>query len=45
MKFPWVANTYESIDNYSLKFELYVASPGVPENHGYAMGDWYGWSK
>ena len=41
---PWVANTSESINGYSLKFELYVASPWTAGELWIAVGGWYGWS-
>lgn len=42
--FPWVANTATSINNYSLKFELYVASPWSKGSIWIAVGDWYTWT-
>ena len=41
---PWVSNTAESINGYSLKFELYVASPWSKGSIWIAVGGWYGWS-
>jgi hypothetical protein len=41
---PWVSNTSESINNYSLKFEVYVAKPWKAGEIWVMMGDWYGWS-
>ena len=42
--FPWVANTAQSIKDYSMKFELYVASPWSAGEIWIAVGDWYTWS-
>jgi hypothetical protein len=41
---PWVANTGAAIANYSMKFELYVASPWSQGAIWIAVGDWYTWS-
>ena len=41
---PWVSNTSASIADYSLKFELYVASPWTKGELWISLGDWYGWS-
>jgi hypothetical protein len=41
---PWVSNTSASIADYSLKFELYVASPWTKGEIWISLGDWYGWS-
>jgi len=41
--FPWVSNTDESIANYSLKFEVYVAKPWSAGEIWVLMGGWYGW--
>ena len=41
---PWVANTGASINDYSLKFELFVASPWSKGEIWIAVGDWYTWS-
>jgi xyloglucan-binding protein len=43
---PWVANTGASIANYSLKFEVYVASanPWSTGEIWISVGDWYTWS-
>ncbi len=41
---PWVANTGASVNNYSLKFEIYVAKPWSAGEIWIAVGDWYGWS-
>ncbi len=40
---PWVSNTAESINGYSLKFELYVASPWSAGELWIEVGDWYTW--
>ncbi|HVX51430.1 MAG TPA: glycan-binding surface protein [Chitinophagaceae bacterium] len=41
---PWVANTSQSIDGYSLKFELYVKTPWTAGEIWIGVGGWYGWS-
>ena len=41
---PWVSNTAQSINGYSLKFELYVASPWTAGELWIAVGDWYTWN-
>jgi hypothetical protein len=41
---PWVSNTSASIAGYSLKFELYVASPWSKGEIWISVGDWYTWS-
>lgn len=41
---PWVANTNQSINGYSLKFEVYVASPWSAGEIWIAIGGWYGWN-
>jgi hypothetical protein len=43
---PWVSagNTGASIANYSLKFEVFVASPWSKGEIWVAVGDWYTWS-
>lgn len=41
---PWVSNTSASIAGYSLKFELYVATPWTKGEVWISVGDWYGWS-
>ncbi len=41
---PWVANTGASVSNYSLKFEVYVASPWSKGEIWISVGDWYTWS-
>ena len=40
---PWVANTGESINNYSMKFEVYVAKPWSAGAIWISVGNWYGW--
>jgi len=40
---PWVASTSASIQNYSLKFELYVKNPWSSGALWIMMGDWYKW--
>jgi hypothetical protein len=42
--FPWVANTSLSINNYSLKFEVYVKTTWAKGEIWIAVGGWYGWS-
>lgn len=41
---PWVSNTNQSINGYSLKFELYVKTPWTAGSLWISLGDWYGWS-
>ena len=41
---PWVANTNTSINNYALKFELYVKTTWSAGQIWIAIGGWYGWS-
>jgi len=41
---PWVSNTSASVNNYSLKFEMYVASTWSAGEIWISVGDWYGWS-
>jgi Surface glycan-binding protein B xyloglucan binding domain len=41
---PWVSNTADSIAGYSLKFEIYVASPWKAGEIWIAVGDWYDWT-
>ena len=41
---PWVANTSLSINNYSLKFEVYVKTTWSAGEIWIAVGGWYGWS-
>ncbi len=40
---PWVSNTTQSINGYSLKFELYVLTPWSAGELWIAVGDWYTW--
>ncbi len=41
---PWVANTSESIKNYSMKFEVYIANSWSAGEIWVSVGDWYTWS-
>lgn len=41
---PWVADKSKSVSNYSLKFEVYVASTWSKGAIWIAVGNWYGWS-
>ena len=41
---PWVSNTNQSINGYSLKFELYVKTPWTTGSIWISVGDWYKWS-
>jgi hypothetical protein len=41
---PWVSDKSQSINNYSLKFEVYVASPWSAGEIWISVGDWYGWN-
>jgi len=41
---PWVANTGNAVAGYSLKFEIFVASPWSKGEIWVAVGDWYTWS-
>jgi hypothetical protein len=41
---PWVVNTADSIAGYSLKFEVYVASPWKAGEIWISVGDWYAWT-
>jgi hypothetical protein len=41
---PWVSNTNQSINGYSLKFELYVKTTWTAGSIWISVGDWYGWS-
>lgn len=41
---PWVSNTGDLIANYSLKFEIYVASPWSKGEIWISVGDWYDWT-
>src|SRR6185312_624416 len=40
---PWVSNTGASVAGYSLKFEIYVASPWSKGELWISVGDWYTW--
>ncbi|MEO8109418.1 MAG: glycan-binding surface protein [Ginsengibacter sp.] len=42
-KVPWVANTNMPINNYALKFEVYVKSPWSVGEIWIGVGGWYGW--
>ncbi|HEV3411209.1 MAG TPA: glycan-binding surface protein [Puia sp.] len=41
---PWVSNTSASITGYSLKFEVFVASPWSKGELWISVGDWYTWT-
>jgi hypothetical protein len=41
---PWVSNMGTSISDYSLKFEVYTATPWKSGEIWVFMGDWYTWS-
>lgn len=41
---PWVADKSKSVSNYSLKFEVYVATTWSAGAIWISVGDWYGWS-
>jgi hypothetical protein len=41
---PWIANTNTSINEYALKFELYVKTTWSAGQIWIAIGGWYGWS-
>jgi len=41
---PWVADKSSSVSNYSLKFEVYVATTWSAGEIWISVGDWYGWS-
>ncbi|HVU58920.1 MAG TPA: glycan-binding surface protein [Puia sp.] len=41
---PWVGDKSQSVNNYSLKFEVYVASTWSAGEIWIAVGDWYTWS-
>jgi hypothetical protein len=41
---PWVSNTSTAIGGYSLKFEIFVATPWKAGEIWIAVGDWYAWS-
>lgn len=40
---PWVSNTGAGVSGYSLKFEVYVATPWKAGAIFIFMGGWYGW--
>src|SRR5262249_10200318 len=40
---PWIANAGTSVNGYSLKFEVYVASGWSAGAIGVLNGGWYGW--
>ncbi len=40
---PWVSNPAMSINGYSLKFEVYTATPWAAGEIWVMMGGWYGW--
>ena len=42
---PWVSNTGASAANYSLKFEIFVASPWTAGELWVMSGGWYGWTQ
>ncbi len=41
---PWVSNTSQSIDGYSMKFEVYVAKTWSAGEIWISVGGWYGWN-
>ena len=41
---PWVADKSQPVSNYSLKFEVYVATPWSAGEVWVSVGDWYGWN-
>lgn len=41
---PWVSNTGASVSDYSMKFEVFVASPWKAGTVWISVGGWYGWS-
>ena len=41
---PWVANTSMAINNYALKFEVYVKNTWSAGEIWISVGGWYGWS-
>jgi len=41
---PWVGNTGAAVANYSMKFEVFVASPWSKGEIWVSVGDWYTWS-
>ena len=42
---PWVADNNMPIDNYAMKFEIYVAKPWSAGEIWISVGGWYGWRK
>lgn len=40
---PWVPDASQSVTNYSLKFEVYVATPWSAGEVWISVGDWYAW--
>ena len=40
---PWVADNSMPIDNYAMKFEIYVAKPWSAGQIWISVGGWYGW--
>ena len=43
-KVPWVSDPSASINNYSMKFEVYTAGPWTGGQIWISIGGWYGWS-
>ncbi len=41
---PWVSSTANVVAGYSLKFEIYVASPWKAGEIWISVGDWYKWT-
>lgn len=41
---PWVADKSASVNDYSMKFEVYVATPWTAGEIWIALGGWYGWN-
>ncbi len=41
---PWVSNTGASVADYSMKFEVFVASPWKAGTVWISLGGWYNWS-
>jgi hypothetical protein len=41
---PWVADASKPVSNYSMKFEVYVASTWSAGAIWISVGGWYGWS-
>ena len=42
-KVDWVADKSQPIDNYAMKFEVYVAKPWSAGEVWISVGGWYGW--